>query len=114
MSCTLIDRAYVGETIEQTLTIFDEATGARTDLTSVVSIVFKVRITEGGADPALITLGIGSGITLEPQSGDTLGQATIRFTAPAAGTYWYHAEVTMPGPKLFIAVPPTKFIVRHA
>lgn len=114
MSCSTIDRAFAGETIEQTLTVVDEDSGDRTDLTSAVSIAFKVRTTEGGADPALITLGIGTGVTLEPQSGLTIGQAKIVFTAPAAGTYWYHAEVTMPGPKMFVAVPPTKFIVRHA
>ena len=114
MSCSASARAFAGETIEQTLTVVDVNTQDRVNLLSAVSIVFKLRTSEGGLDPALITLGLGSGVTLQPQSGDSLGQATIRYTAPAAGTYWFHVEVTMPGPRIFFPVPPTKLIVKHA
>lgn len=108
---------YRSETQELVLTYVED--GALLNLSTATSIEFQVKAAPDTADPPLISLAIGSGITLRPQTGDTLGQADIVVTsaqvdALAPGTYYYEVAVVWPAPnaRRKYPVPPTKFILR--
>lgn len=68
---------FLGESTVLLLTVVDDDTGDRFDLSTFAAIEWEVKAADGDADPALISKAIGSGITLRPQSGTTLGQAEI-------------------------------------
>lgn len=106
---------YRGETIQKLLTVATD--GELRDLTSA-GLELEVKALPGNADPALISLAIGSGIELRSQSGATLGQADITITSAqvdglAPGVYWYDVVAILPGTPAIrkYVVPPTKVIV---
>lgn len=101
-----------GESRVLRVTVEDE-TGARINLTGA-TIEFQVKAALGGADPALISKFVSSGITILPQSGETVGQADIELlsedTAALSGTYYYDVVVVIGGARSYIIVP-SKFFV---
>jgi hypothetical protein len=98
-------------TYRMTATVKD--TGALQDLTGV-ALSFVVRKTAGSS--ALVTLTVGSGITLLAQSGATLGQADLLIPGATTGALDAGiAEATLVGTiggldRLLI--PPTTVLVR--
>lgn len=56
------------------------ANGAARNLDGL-TLECQIKLTAGAADPALVSLTVGSGITLDTQSGDTLGHLTVTFSA---------------------------------
>jgi hypothetical protein len=107
-----------GTTIEYVLTV--SSNGTADDLSLATSLELQLKAEVDGADPALVSLGIGTGITLRTQSGTTLGMAdvVIPYTALASvadGTYWMDVVVTYsgsPNPIRRLVIPPTKVMVR--
>lgn len=97
------------------VTVFDDA-GARQllDATApadelVESITFAVRTAPGATGAALISKGLGTGITIDTQSGATLGQFTIALTPEDTETmaassssvkYYYDVFMEMDGKRL--------------
>lgn len=101
MNCTPPQIWLRGETRELVLTVFDLDNEPR-DLTSALSIEYRVKTAPGAPDPALISLALGSGITLRTQSGTTLGQADIEISSAATGAltpgaYYEEVALTLPG-----------------
>lgn len=108
---------YRGETREYVITVTVD--GDEQDLTSATDIEMQLKTAPGVADPPLASLSIGSGITLRPQSGTTLGQADIVLpynwltgAGTPAGTYYFDVCVIFPGPVRRYVVRPTKVYVR--
>jgi len=108
---------YRGETRAFVLTV--SVGGEAQDLTAAVDIELQLKAAPGDADPPLASMSVGSGITLRPQSGATLGQADIVLPynwltgdATPAGLYYYDVVAIFPGPIRRYVVKPTKVIVR--
>lgn len=107
---------YRGLDWQRTLTVTKESDGTARDLTgATVTFSLKRHTTDAAA---LVTLTVGSGITLLTQSGATLGQATVFLAATAIdpGNYIFDVHVTPAGETVpQMAIPPTKIAVRdHA
>lgn len=88
------------ETIELDFTVTVD--GERVDLTEATDLELQVKAAPGGADPPLVALTLGDGITLEVQSGATLGDghAVIPSDAwdeVAGGTYYWELVGVFPG-----------------
>jgi hypothetical protein len=101
MSCSTPQIWLRGETRELVLTVFGADNELR-DLGAALAIEYQVKAAPGAPDPALISLAIGSGITLRAQSGATLGQADIAVSSAATdaltpGTYYEEAVLVLPG-----------------
>lgn len=115
---------YRGETTEYELSV--TRNGEAVDLSTATALELQLKLTPGAADPALASLSLGSGITLQTQSGTTLGKATVLIPydwltqtsgSPAAavtpaGTYYFDVVVVYPGPVRRYVVKPTKVVVR--
>lgn len=117
MSCSTPQIWLRGETRELVLTVFDLHNELR-DLTSATAIEYQVKTAPGAPDPALVSLALGSGITLRTQSGVTLGQADIAVSSAATdalapGTYYEEAVLVLPGtpPLRKYVLGPRKFFV---
>lgn len=122
MACEQPISIYVGQTKRLTLA-FADADGERIDLTTATAIELQVKAADGDADPALIALSIGDGITVRPQVGDDIGMAdavisSARTTAapwpdaPASvGIFRYDVVLEISGDRHY-AVPPSDFVVR--
>lgn len=101
MSCSSPKIWKRGETQELVLTVFG-ADGLARDLTTALAIEYQVKTAPGAPDPAPIALELGTGITLRPQTGMTLGQADVVVSsaltdALAPGTYYEEAVLVLPG-----------------
>lgn len=70
-------RIWRGQTRVFRFTIYDLATDAPVSLAIYDDIEFQVKAELGGADPALISKNLSSGVTRLTQSGDTLGQLEV-------------------------------------
>lgn len=68
-----------GASYQFPVTVQDEDTGQAIDITAG-SLYCTVKQYASDADPGLVQLTNGSGITLRTQSGGTLGMADIKFT----------------------------------
>lgn len=73
---------YKGVDWRRTLTITDD-TGARVNLDGK-AVVFQLRRRTGEA--ALISLGVGTGITLAAQTGETLGECEVLIDGAASAS----------------------------
>jgi hypothetical protein len=107
---------YKGEDKNYTLTIVDE-NGDRVDITGF-AIEFEVKPKAGDPDPASIAKSVGSGIVLKPQTGDTLGQATISLdpadtSGLAALVYKYDVVAVDGGGERHVVIPPSTFDLRE-
>jgi len=107
---------YKGRTWTRTLTVTD-STLAPVDITgATIELRIKAHSTDAGSP--VIGLGVGSGITILPQTGGTLGQATLTvdgsLSAPiAAGVYVGAVIVTQLGDaNPHIVIPPVKIPIR--
>jgi hypothetical protein len=116
MSCNRTQTWYRGESRELVLTI--SVDGEAVDLSSALAIEYQLKEAPGAADPPLIALALGTGISLRPQSGATLGQAdvAIPYTATdvlTARTYYEEVAAMFPGtpPIRRYVVPPRKVFV---
>jgi len=79
MSCANNLTIYKGEYKALRVTVLDP-NEAPVDLTLATVIEFEVKPAAGDADAAIIiSKALGTGITIEPQSGDTLGQFVIQI-----------------------------------
>lgn len=102
-----------------TLTVVDPDTGFAVDISTgpwqVLELEFEIKTEIDGADPALVSKAIGTGITLLAQSGDTLGQAEIAIApadvAMAAGTYYGDVWATFSGGRRSLVVLPFEITV---
>lgn len=108
---------YRGETREYVITVTSD--GEAQDLTAATAIELQVKALPGSADPPLASLSLADGITLRPQTGDTLGQADIVFpvawlttASTPAGTYYFDIVVVLPGPIRRYVVKPRKVVIR--
>lgn len=91
------------------LTVTDEATGGRIDLTGrTVQLTLKRRSSEA----ALITLSEGDGIELLAQTGDTEGQADVTITGDQSGGLEAANHVIAVLVDGRVVVPPLKLPVR--
>lgn len=91
---------YRGETREMVFSYVED--GYATSLTTATAVEYQVKAAPGDADPPLISLGLGSGVTLRTQSGATLGQVDIVVPsadtdALAPGVYYEEVVVVFPG-----------------
>jgi len=106
---------YSGESRTFRVTVRLESDASLVDLTTATAIEFQVKTVIGGADPALIALAIGTGITVLPQVGLTLGQFDINLlpshTSALSGAYYYDVVVVLTGGKRYYVVPPSRFNV---
>lgn len=101
------------------LTVTQESDESRVDLTGA-AVEMEVKAADGDTDPALISLSVGNGITLEPQSGDTIGQALIELTpthlsalqAGGARVLRYDVIALLASGKRHVVVPPSNFDYR--
>lgn len=106
-----------GEYYSWTYTVGRVDDGEAENLDSAVAIEFQVKATVGGADPPLLAKAIGTGITVEPQTGTTIGQFTLELSptdtmALAAGEYWYDLVVLMPGNQRHYVRKPNRLTVK--
>jgi len=101
------------------LRVTNESDGSRVNLGGA-TLELEVKHADGASDPALIHLEIGSGITLEPQVGDTEGEALIDLApsdlAPlqAGGSRILRYDVTtlLASGKRKKVIPPSDFDFR--
>ncbi len=118
MSCSATPVWKRGETREMTLTVFD-AGGAARDISSATAIEYQVKTAPGAADPPLIGLSLGSGVTIRsPQTGQNEGRADVVVSSAltdllAPGTYYEEAVLVLPGtpPIRKYVLGPRKIIV---
>jgi hypothetical protein len=102
-----------GESFSRVVTVVDyDNDGELQDLTGA-TIELQVKALAGAADPAIISLSVGSGITILTQSGDTLGQFRFDLSSAATaaktpGKYRYDVAVVIGGVRHY-AVPPSDF-----
>lgn len=87
--------AEQGATFRHTITVQDE-NEVVIDLVNVTDIRLMVRQTEDAADPPLVTLSVGSGITISAPT--TLGQFVVLISAAATaalpvGMWTYQIEL---------------------
>ena len=69
-----------GTTYTFPVTATDETTGQPIDLTGK-TLYCTVKVNPSDADPGLVQLSVGSGITLRAQAGATLGMCDVKFSA---------------------------------
>ena len=116
MSCVNQQKTvFKGEYKLLVLTVTDDEQDP-VDLTAATALEFQVKTAVGAADPPLIGKAIGTGVTLRPQAGITLGQAEIEIqtsdtSALAPGTYYYDVVLVLAGKRYFV-VPPSEFIIK--
>jgi hypothetical protein len=91
------------------LTVTDDDTGERTDLTGL-TIAVQLRRRTGEA--ALIELTVGDGVTLLAQSGSTLGQADVTIAADDSTDLDVASHVISVLVEGDVALPPLKLPVR--
>jgi hypothetical protein len=120
---------HLGETKELVLIFTKSSDGARLNLDSELdagadAIELQVKVLEGDADPALIALAIGTGITKRTQTGDDLGvadaaipsSATLGGSWPAApanvGVFRYDVKIILASGAVKYPVNPSDLIVR--
>lgn len=116
-------RIIVGEALRLLITVEDGDTGELFDLSVFADLELEVKVADGDGDPALLAKSIGSGVTVLPQTGATLGQAEIAITTtdtsttpwPAApgniGVFRYDVVGIDGAGERTILVPPSDFIV---
>jgi hypothetical protein len=114
---------YKGVAWQRTLTVtYPEghaSAGERRSLADA-TIRAKIKRVSSDADPPLIDLTVGDGVTILTQSGDTLGQATLDIAAPDAvglddGNYVIAVYVTPSGETVpQPAIEPTKIRISSA
>lgn len=102
---------YRGATIKKLLTVVTD--GEPRDLTTA-TVELQVKADLGAADPPLIALAIGEGITLRDQTTDP-GLADIVISSEQTdgltpGTYWFDV-VAVFGSERYYVVEPTKVIL---
>lgn len=115
---------YLTESRVFRLTVVQSSDGERKDLTGV-GLEFQIKAADGDADPPLVSKSVGSGITLLPQTGTTLGQADIEVlstdtgpanaswpTAPPDGVFRYDVVLIDTDTRRYYIVPPSDFHVR--
>jgi hypothetical protein len=100
---------YKGIEWRRRFTLVDNDTGARTNLTGK-TIVFELRRRTGEA--TLVSLSVGSGITLLTQSGTTLGQADLAIPAPSSTSLEVASHVYSMKVDDQVVLEPTKVPVR--
>lgn len=107
---------YRGETIEYVLTVTSDGDGD--DLRLAAGIELQVKLQPGAVDPPLVSVAIGTGVTLRDQDA-TPGIADVvipynALTGPGtpAGTYWFDVCMILPGPVRRYVVKPTKVVIR--
>jgi len=101
------------------LRVTNQSDGSRVSLTGA-AVEFQVKESDGASDPALIALEVGTGITLEPQAGDTLGEALIDLTptdlaalqAGGSRVLRYDVITLLASGKRYVVVPPSDFDYR--
>lgn len=91
---------HKGDDVTLRLTVTDDE-DAREDITGA-TIELQVKAARGGADPALITRAVASGITILDQSDeDTIGQADADLSSAvtniAAGLYYLSVVIVLAG-----------------
>lgn len=106
---------YRGQSWSKTYTVTDRVTGLPSDLSAAV-IEFQVKAKTGDPDPPLISLFVGWGIALLPQTGATLGKFKVTLTAGdtaslAEGKYHYDLVLAVGADRYFL-VEPTLLEVR--
>lgn len=111
MSCDNELRLYKGEYRAFRVTVYDSEE-APVDLTGVTVIEFQIKPNAGDADLALVLSKslAGGGITLEPQTGATLGQFVIQLDPAdtgsiAAGAYTYDIVAVIDSKRRYIVKP---------
>ncbi|RPH64992.1 MAG: hypothetical protein EHM89_00185 [Acidobacteria bacterium] len=100
---------YKGEDWTWTGTCTNDDDGTRTDLTGKTVVLELRRRTTA---PVLISLSIGAGATLQPQSGDTVGMVDFVITGAQSANLAarnHHIRVLVDGET---ALPPLKLPVR--
>jgi hypothetical protein len=100
---------YKGIEWRRRFTLVDNDTGARTDLTGK-TIVFELRRRSG--ESTLVSLAVGSGITLLTQSGNTLGQADLAIPAGSSNALEAASHVYTMKVDGQVVLEPTKLPVR--
>lgn len=90
---------YKGATYEYTLTVTRD--GQLLDLSSVTDLEVQVKARPGDPDPPLVSLALGSGVTLLDQTTNR-GQASVvlpydALLSLAAGYYYVDAWAVFPG-----------------
>lgn len=105
-----------GESRTILVTVTDPETGDRANLASGTfqadELEFEIKTAAGAPDPALISKSLANGgVSLLPQSGDTLGQAHVGigptdFAAIAAGIYSYDVVLVLAtGARIYVVKP---------
>lgn len=105
---------YRSETQRKVLTVVRD--GELRNLNEASAIEYQIKSAPGAADPPLVAIAIGTGITLRAQTGATLGQADILVTSAqvdslAPGTYYEEVAVAWTDGDRTYPVPPRKFIL---
>lgn len=100
---------YKGIEWTRRITVTDDDTGERTDLTGL-TVVFQLR--RRTSETALIDLTVGDGITLLAQSGDTLGQADVVIDGADSALLEVASHVVAVLVDGDVALPPLKLPVR--
>lgn len=103
------------ETQEKVLTVVED--GVLMDLNHALAIEYQVKTAPETADPPLIGLAIGYGVTLRAQAGDTLGQADIVVPSAAVdslppGYYYEEVAVDWDDSRRTYPVPARRILVR--
>ena len=117
MACEQPVKVSMGDDLVLTLTFRTESDEELMNLdTDVSAIELEIKAADGDADPALVSLSIGSGIVLLAQSGDTLGQAAATVpaasnTALGAGVKRYDVVAVLTGGTRHHAVNPSDYEV---
>ncbi len=116
---------HLGESTTLLLTVLNDD-DSRRDLSTFIDIELQVKTLDGDADPPLISKAIGSGITLQTQSGSTIGLADVAIdTADTTtsnpnwpvspdntGTFRYDVWGLTAGGNRTLLVAPSNFIVK--
>lgn len=105
---------YRGQTARFVLTVVDED-GDRYDLTAA-TLYLRIKASVSDADPALIELATGTGITNKVQSGATLGQADVVITGAQMATltginYYYDVWLESAGGDVEPVIPVSRLTV---
>lgn len=106
---------YRGETIDYVLAVTTD--GEPDSLSVATAIELQLKAAPGGSDPALVSLGIGTGITPRAQTGTDIGVADVQIPSAAlaavpAGVYYYDVVVIWNDGTRKYVVKPTKVLVR--
>jgi|SRR5688572_2599419 len=109
---------FRGATKRWTITIRREVDDEPIDITAATALEFQVKTVPGAADPPLISKAIGTGVTIQPQTGDTLGQAIIALdgadtngAGTPAGLYHYDVVLVLGGERHYV-IAPSEFWLR--